>query len=66
MKKLKKVQLTPVHPVQDTHIFHKISKGLIQRGHEVELLTQHPIDEIGERLSTIARALTKDKIQSLT
>ena len=66
MKKLKKVQLTPVHPVQDTRIFHKISKGLIQRGHEVELLIQHPTDETGEGLSTIARALTKDKIQNLT
>ena len=63
MKKLKKVQLTPV---QDTRIFHKISKGLIRRGHEVELLIQHPIDEIGEGLSTIARVLTKDKIQRLT
>ena len=66
MKKLKIVQLSSVHISSDTRIFHKICKSLVNNGYEVDLIIQHTKDEIGEGLSTIARALTKDKIQNLT
>lgn len=59
--KCKVVQLSSVHPSNDTRIFHKICKSLVQAGYSVDLIIQHEKNEKKEGVNIIALPLAKKK-----
>ncbi len=58
---MKIVQLTSVHYVFDTRIFHKISKSLVKAGYSVDLIAQHQKNEIVDGVKIIALPTAKKK-----
>ncbi|MEX0721072.1 MAG: glycosyltransferase family 4 protein [Balneolaceae bacterium] len=55
------VQLSSVHPSFDTRIFHKICKSLTVHGFDVDLIIQHPEDEIKEGVNINALPIARKK-----
>lgn len=55
------VQLSSVHPSFDTRIFHKICKSLVDNGYSVDLIIQHPKDEVVEGVQIKALPLAERK-----
>lgn len=60
--KAKVVQLSSVHPVFDTRIFHKICKSLVANGYDVDLIIQHSNDEVIEGINIRALPIAKRKL----
>lgn len=63
MSKLSIVQLSSVHPTRDTRVFYKICKGLVKKGHDLELIIQHPKDEILEGIRIKSLPIAKSKVE---
>ncbi len=63
MSKLSIVQLSSVHPTRDTRVFYKICKGFVRKGHNIELIIQHPKDEVLEGVPIKALPVAKSKFE---
>ncbi|MFV1882889.1 MAG: glycosyltransferase family 4 protein [Balneola sp.] len=61
-KKIKIVQISSVHPSNDTRIFYKICKSLVGNGFSVDLIIQHEKNEIKEGVQIYALPIANSKI----
>lgn len=61
----KVVQLSSVHPSNDTRIFYKICTSLYNAGYSVDLIIQHDKCEIKEGINIIALPIAKKKSDRL-
>ncbi len=59
--KYKVVQLSSVHPSHDTRIFYKICKSLVAHGFDLDLIIQHPYDEIKDGINIVALPIATKK-----
>lgn len=66
MSEYKVVQLSSVHPSHDTRIFHKISKSLAANNFVLDLVIQHPRNEVKEGVNIVALPEAKKKLDRLT
>ncbi len=61
MDSYKIVQLSSVHQSNDTRIFHKICKSLVAHGFDLDLIIQHPNDEVIDGINMIALPIAENK-----
>jgi len=61
----KVVQISSVHPSNDTRIFYKICKSLVEQEYSVDLIIQHPKDEILDGVNIKALPIAKRKSDRL-
>ncbi len=61
MGSYKVVQLSSVHPSHDTRIFHKVCKSLVAHGFDLDLIIQHPHDEIKDGINIVALPIATKK-----
>ncbi|GAB5410226.1 MAG: glycosyltransferase family 4 protein [Balneolaceae bacterium] len=62
---MKVVQLSSVHPSNDTRIFYKICTSLVKAGFDVDLIIQHRKNEIKNKINIIALPVAKKKSDRL-
>ncbi len=61
----KVVQISSVHPSNDTRIYYKICKSLLNAEYSLDLIIQHEKSEVREGINIIALPLAKKKIDRL-
>ena len=66
MSNKKLVQISSVHLVNDTRIFYKICKSLVKAEFSVDLIIQHPKNEIKDGVNIIALPFAKRKFDRIS
>lgn len=61
MNRTKVVQISSVHPTFDTRVFVKECQSLFKGGYAVDLIVQHPQDEIIDGINIVALPIVKSK-----